>query len=60
MKRIAAPRALGGPSCGGPEVKVPSGISCPASGRWTPSPIPQTWIGDSIQDGGQIWPDCCD
>lgn len=61
MKRITAPRALGRPSRGGTEVKASSGISCPATGRWTPSAISQTWTSDTwIHDGGQIWPDCRD
>ena len=60
MKR-RAPRALGGPSREGTEAKVSSGVSCPGTGRWTLSAIPQTWTsGTCIQDGDQIWPDCRD
>src|SRR6059058_4671627 len=42
MKRIAAIRDLRGHARGDAEVKVPSGISCPATGWWTASAIPQT------------------
>lgn len=61
MKRIAPPRALGGPARTGTEVKASSRMSYPITGRWTPSALPQTWTpGNGLQDGDQIWPDCCD
>ena len=61
MKRIAAPRALGGPSLTGTEVTASNRISYPDTGRWTAPANSQTAApGNGLQDGDQIWPDCCD
>ncbi len=60
MKRIAAPRAPGGPSRTG-EANASTRISYPNTGRWTAPTVSQAWApGNGLQDGDQIWPDCCD
>jgi hypothetical protein len=59
MKRITAPRTLSQSPCTSANVKVSSGITSPAAGRWAPCAVPVTRTAGCFHDG-DLWPDCRD